>query len=254
MFKIWGSIMNINKYLINILLISITIFCLPFTAYAQDTFDPYDLFKGNSQENKTIYDFNNLDTVNEESIHDRRIIIKLKVNHILDFDKFNVQPVDDVYQLGIADMMIVTVPHTYNFDKTLHTIEKSPDVLYAEADIISKASYIPSEQILKNQWYLNQITMPKAWKVNEGNKDITIAVLDTGVNQNHPALKGRVKTGRNIIHNKKGATDDNGHGTHVAGIIAAHSNQMTGIDLNASILPIKVLDKKGYGPTSTIIK
>src|SRR5699024_10774659 len=100
----------------------------------------------------------------------------------------------------------------------------------------------------------NQITMPKAWKMKERKKDITIAVLDTWIKQDHPALKGRVKTGRNLIHNKKGSFDDNGHGTHVAGIIAAHSNQMTGIDLHASILPIKVLDKKGNGPTSTIIK
>jgi len=246
--------MNINKYLINTLLLSITIFCLPFTAYAQDTFDPYDLFKGNSQENKTISDFNNSNTVNEESIHDRRIIIKLKDDHAFDVNHFNVQPVDDENQLGMDNMMIVTVPYPYNFEKIRHDIEKSSDVLYAEADTMSKASFVPSQQILKNQWYLNQIAMPKAWKVNEGNKDITIAVLDTGVNQDHPALKGRVKTGRNIIYNKNDATDDNGHGTHVAGIMAAHSNQMTGIDLNATILPIKVLDKKGNGPTSTIIK
>src|SRR5699024_4047025 len=163
-----------------------------------------DLFKGNSKESKTISDFNNLDTVNEESIHDRRIIIKLNDNHTFDDDQFNIKPLDVVNQLSIYDIMIVTVPYTYYSDTKHHPIEKSPDVLYAKADIISKASYIPSEQILKNQWYLNQITMPKAWKVNEGNKDITIAVLDTGVNQDHPALKGRVKTGRNLIHNKKG--------------------------------------------------
>src|SRR5690625_489703 len=235
--------MNINKYLIHTLLISTIIFCLPFTTYAQDTFDPYDLFKGHSQENKIVSEDNNLNSIKEESVHDRRIIIKLKAGHTFDVNQFDVQPVNDENHLDMDNMMIVKVPHTYNFDKKRHEIENSPDVIYAEADIISKASYLPSPQVLKNQWYLNQIGMPKAWKINEGSKDITIAVLDTGVNRNHPALKGRVKTGRNIIDKKKGMIDDNGHGTHVAGIIAAHSKQMTGIDLHASILPIKVLDK-----------
>src|SRR5699024_2606311 len=99
MFNIWGSIMNINKYLIHTLLISITIFCLPFTAYAQDTFDPYDLFKGNSQENKTVSEVNDLDSINEENIHDRRIIIKLKAGHTFDVNQFDVQPVNDENQL-----------------------------------------------------------------------------------------------------------------------------------------------------------
>src|SRR5699024_7144109 len=169
--KIWGSIMNINKLFIHTLLISTIIFCLPFTTYAQDTFDPYDLFKGSSQENKTVSEDNNLDSIKEENIHDRRIIIKLKAGHTFDVNQFDVQPVNDENQLDMDNVMIVKVPHTYNFEKKRHEIENSSDVIYAEPDIISKASHLPSQQILKNQWYLNQIAMPKAWKVNEGSKD-----------------------------------------------------------------------------------
>src|SRR6478752_4096705 len=88
-------------------------------------------------------------------------------------------------------------------------------------------------------------------------KDTVIAVADTGVDSSLADLKGVVdtKTGYNYVDRSSNATDDNGHGTHVAGIIAASANNnysMAGINSHAKILPVKILDASGSGDTEQI--
>jgi len=82
---------------------------------------------------------------------------------------------------------------------------------------------------------------------------IIVAVVDTGVNGEHPELKGKVLDGKNFCgyNSSKGNFDDNGHGTHVAGTIAGTN---TGIAPQARILPVKVLDGSGDSDIDTIIK
>jgi cell wall-associated protease len=88
-------------------------------------------------------------------------------------------------------------------------------------------------------------------------KDTVIAVADTGVDSSLADLKGVVdtKTGYNYVDRSSNAADDNGHGTHVAGIIAASANNnysMAGINSHAKILPVKILDASGSGDTEQI--
>ncbi|MEH7326158.1 peptidase S8 [Priestia megaterium] len=88
-------------------------------------------------------------------------------------------------------------------------------------------------------------------------KDTVIAVADTGVDSSLADLKGVVdtKTSYNYVDRSSNATDDNGHGTHVAGIIAASANNnysMAGINSHAKILPVKILDASGSGDTEQI--
>ncbi len=98
----------------------------------------------------------------------------------------------------------------------------------------------------------------EAWDVTGGSEDIVVAVLDTGVAQDHPELDGKVASGGyNFISDTSDTSDDNGHGTKIAGIIAAIGNNDEGIagaTQNCRILPVKVLDAKGNGPVSTIAK
>lgn len=246
--------MNIKHHLkVNIVLIFITLFIFPFNVHAEAEYDPYTLFKGNFPEDKTIYNVSQFEIDDKKEIYDRRMIIKLNEDHSFDAKSFGLQLLENKTQLEKENIIIVKVPDVFNFEKKQAEIEDNPNVIYAEADVVSTSSFIPSQEILKKQWYLNQIEMLEAWKMNKGSKDVTIAVLDTGVNKDHPALKNRVKHGYDFIQDKKGAKDDHGHGTHVAGVIAAYSSEMTGLDLNASILPVKVLDEEGNGPSSAII-
>ncbi|MCZ4247279.1 peptidase S8 [Bacillus amyloliquefaciens] len=87
--------------------------------------------------------------------------------------------------------------------------------------------------------------------------DTLIAVVDTGVDSTLADLKGKVRTdlGRNFVDRSNSALDDQGHGTHVAGIIAAKRDNgysMAGLNGNAGIIPVKVLDSTGSGDTEQI--
>ncbi|WP_029100310.1 S8 family peptidase [Brevibacillus thermoruber] len=120
------------------------------------------------------------------------------------------------------------------------------------------AAGITSDRYINNQTHLKQIKADQAWKTVNSNNSIIIAVLDTGVDANHPDLKGNVLPGFNLVNPGKSPYDDsaNGHGTAVAGIIAARGNNgigVSGVLWNARILPIKVLDKYGQQDSIDVV-
>jgi major intracellular serine protease len=102
------------------------------------------------------------------------------------------------------------------------------------------------------------IAAPKIWEKSKG-KGITVAILDTGCDVTHPDLSERIIGGRNFTDDDNGNpdvyTDYNGHGTHVAGTIAAVQNGtgVVGVAPEASLLILKVLDKNGSGQYDWII-
>ncbi|RST76261.1 serine protease [Siminovitchia acidinfaciens] len=103
------------------------------------------------------------------------------------------------------------------------------------------------------------IQAPKIWQDTKG-KGIVIAVLDTGCDTDHPDLKDRIIGGRNFTDDDRGNPeifqDYNGHGTHVAGTIAASENNLgvVGVAPEASLLIVKVLNRRGSGLHEWIIK
>ncbi|MFF2876079.1 S8 family serine peptidase [Gottfriedia sp. NPDC057991] len=108
------------------------------------------------------------------------------------------------------------------------------------------------------------IGAPDVWSMHDHEnqvvtgKGVTVAVIDTGVDYDHPDLGGafgsghKVVGGYDFVNNDDNPMDDNGHGTHVAGIIAAHG-KLTGVAPDASITAYKVLNENGIGNTSDII-
>src|SRR4051812_42077322 len=105
---------------------------------------------------------------------------------------------------------------------------------------------------------IEMIQAPKVWEQTKG-KGMTIAILDTGCDLTHPDLKERIIGGRNFTNDDNGNQDVyrdyNGHGTHVAGTIAATQNQngVVGVAPEANLLIVKVLDKNGSGQYEWII-
>ncbi|MGM0751740.1 MAG: S8 family peptidase [Bacillota bacterium] len=87
-------------------------------------------------------------------------------------------------------------------------------------------------------------------------KPIKVAVLDSGINKDHPALKGKIHQSFNAIEPNKPIEDHYGHGTAIAGIIAAEDTggKMSGLAQNVSIYDVKVLDKKGNGKVADLVK
>ena len=97
-------------------------------------------------------------------------------------------------------------------------------------------------------WGITAFNLPEAWKKSQG-EGVTVAVLDTGCDLNHPDLKNNLIKGFNLIDKNKEPIDDNGHGSHVTGIICAENNDigMVGVAPKTKVIPIKVLDEDGSG-------
>lgn len=104
-----------------------------------------------------------------------------------------------------------------------------------------------------DQYYLDALHVPEAWQITRG-KDTTIAVVDTGVFSAHPALKGNVLPGINVIKEGGSTEDDNGHGTALASLLVAAQDEMRGVAPEAKVLPIKALDAYGGGDAYTVAK
>ncbi|MWC27230.1 S8 family peptidase [Paenibacillus sp. MMS18-CY102] len=108
---------------------------------------------------------------------------------------------------------------------------------------------------LAKQRYLDLIGAKRAWKTVHDQAGITIALVDTGVDLDHPDLKGNLVEGVNLVRPGSPPEDDNGHGTSVAGVLAAVGNNgvgVTGLLWRARIMPIKALDQNGSGDESKL--
>jgi subtilisin family serine protease len=102
-------------------------------------------------------------------------------------------------------------------------------------------------------WGVRQIGAPQAWKYTAG-KNVKIGVIDTGADFNHPDLRSSLARGFHVMQPHTLPMDDNGHGTHIAGIIAASGEKgMMGVAPQATIYPVKAFDQTGTAYVSDII-
>src|SRR5438105_5073365 len=121
--------------------------------------------------------------------------------------------------------------------------------------LVDAFDVIPDDEDWPRQWGLRLAGFPEAWGVTRGSSGVVVAVLDTGVDRTQPELKGALVPGYDFANGDSDPTDDNGHGTPVAGIIGARANNragVAGICWNCSVMPVKVRDSKGSGLDSII--
>jgi thermitase len=141
------------------------------------------------------------------------------------------------------------------------------DVEYATFNYRIYAAGDPSDSYYAFQWGLHNtgqtggtpgadISASAAWDLYTGGNEVIIAMIDSGVDLDHPDLAGKITSGSQAGYNYISPTampnDDNGHGTHVAGIAAAVSNNnkgVAGVSWGAKIMPLKILDSAGNGET-----
>jgi len=140
--------------------------------------------------------------------------------------------------------------------EVLSSLQSSSAVASASKEPISEAfDTSPDDVDWPQQDGLRVAGFPKAWDVTQGSSKIVVAVIDTGVDSNHPDLRGALVPGWNFIGNDANPMDDHGHGTAVAGVVAARSNNHVGgagICWRCLVMPIKVLDAKGSGDDTLI--
>jgi thermitase len=136
-------------------------------------------------------------------------------------------------------------------------LQHNPWVEFAELNYRTESTYTPNDPDYNspNLVYAPQkIEAPLAWDHTLGSSSVVIAIVDSGVNAAHEDLAGRVLAGKDYVNGDNDAADDNGHGTHVAGIAAATTDNGTGIAgiAQASILPVKVLNQNNVGTWANV--
>ncbi|MGC8708217.1 MAG: S8 family serine peptidase, partial [Athalassotoga sp.] len=141
-------------------------------------------------------------------------------------------------------------------ERAIGYFKSLPNVVYAEPNYIVHALSTPNDQYFSNQWYLQDIEVPQAWNVSTGANTVIVAVVDTGVSSTHPDLQNILVPGYNFVNGTTNTMDDFGHGTFVAGIIDADTNNGIGIaginwggSNSTKIMPIVVLGSNGSGST-----
>src|SRR5262245_5828889 len=144
----------------------------------------------------------------------------------------------------------------------LNLLKDKEGVEAVEPNYYYSALFVPNDPYYKNQWHLDQIGMQKAWDFPAG-ASATVAVIDTGVAFEEYEGKFRVEdlgqsqfvAPYNVVEGNEHAGDDHGHGTHVAGTIAQLTNNgvgTAGVGQRIKIMPIKVLNRSGYGTLSDV--
>lgn len=122
------------------------------------------------------------------------------------------------------------------------------EVIYAEPNYLAQAALTPTDPdySLPDRVYAPQlIGAEAAWDITTGSAEVVIAVADSGIARAHPEFSGRLLPGYDFVNEDSDPSDDSGHGTHAAGVIAAAMNNglgTTGLAPGALIMPVKVLN------------
>jgi len=219
-------------------------------------------------------------------------------------NEFKVPALDKIYRISIPSLQYTdSIP--VNIFQLIEELKALPEVEYAEPNYIysiddmqpagpvltaedvaklkqniqksTTTAVIPNDPLYGQQWYIPAVNADSVWQQTTGDTTQVIAILDTGVDWNHPDLKNKIWTNTNeipdngidddnngliddvrgwdYINNDNNPTDDNSHGTHVAGIAAAETNNaigIAGVNWKAKIMPIKVFQSSGRGDAATI--
>ncbi len=139
-------------------------------------------------------------------------------------------------------------------DDIIAQLRDVPGIKYIEPDYIATAFFTPNDSLFSQQYGPQSIRAPQAWDVQTGSENVIVAVVDTGVDYTHEDLYGRVIRGYDYVNNDTDPMDDQGHGTHCAGIIGATLNNRVGIAgvSQVNIMAVKALDSQGSGYYSWI--
>ncbi len=194
-------------------------------------------------------------------------------NNVKTFEKLSKQDTKNV----LSDVYKITYTKNINLPVVLAKYKLDSNVEYAEPNYIYHTCNVPNDMLLDSQWALAQsndydIDATEAWDIETGNSSITIAIVDTGVDYNHPDLASNIWNnpsevpGNGIDDDNNGYVDDTigwdfisndnnpidyyGHGTHCAGIATGVGNNsigMSGVCWNCKIMPLKILNNFGKG-------
>jgi thermitase len=171
----------------------------------------------------------------------------------------------------------LTVPKDKTVEEMVYVLRQNPLVKFAEPNRSFKLTSTPNDPFFYLQYALSNsgqavgdvpgspqgkasadIKAPMGWEETKGREDVIIGVIDTGLDFDHPDLQNKyVSKGKDFANGDDDATDDHGHGTYVASIIAAETDNnigIAGVAWNCKVLPAKVFTADEYSLTSWVIE
>ena len=158
--------------------------------------------------------------------------------------------IKDVVHFGNkVEAVVVRLPQS-NSESFINSVKRYLQPTYIEYNVAYKACFVPDDQYWSIQWGPRKIEADYAWNITLGNSSILVAIVDTGIDWNHPDLSANyVPLGYDWVNDDSDPSDDNGHGTHVAGIVAAVINNSIGVAglSQVKIMAEKALNETGYG-------
>ena len=194
----------------------------------------------------------------------------------------------EIEKVDLSKLYCLRFDNGRSVEEMIEQLSAMPEVEYAEPNRIVRTcafeTNYSSDPLYSQQWAINAVNLPQLWAMPAtDSKRPVIAIIDTGVDINHPDLVDNIWTNELEANGAEFADDDNngyyddihgwdfvkneaivnngndlnGHGTHCAGIAAASGNNGVGIvgaNPDALILPVRVLDEKGQGDVATIIR
>lgn len=175
-----------------------------------------------------------------------------------------------IKKIKSAGLERISLPAHLSVEEAVRRYRENPDVEYAEPNYLVKAAVIPNDIRFAEQWFLlntgqvvnrtigttdADIDAPEAWDITGESPSVVVAVIDSGIDKNHPDLKDNLVGGYDFVDDDFHPEDLNGHGTHVTGIIGAAGNDergVAGVAWNLRIMPLRALDQKGEGLISDV--
>jgi subtilisin family serine protease len=142
----------------------------------------------------------------------------------------------------------IRVP-AHALDRVKEALSHNPNISFVEENFIAETSYTPNDQYFSSQWHLPKISAPAGWDLTTGSADTPIAIIDSGVDPDHPDLMDKLIPGYNFLGGNSDTHDVRGHGTAVAGSAAAQTDNVTGIAgvaVDNPIMPLVVLNADGW--------
>ncbi len=204
-----------------------------------------------------------------------RVIVKFKPSLSIQSIEttINAYRTKKIKRIPTLDIYLLGVPQDSSVEEMVYAMSLNPDVAHVSPDYKTYIAAVPqpSDNFFSWQYYLynrgQEIGFPgpqgtdradiralEAWEETKGDEQVIIAVIDTGIDFDHPDLEGKiVPGGYDFANDDNDAADDNGHGTFVSGLAAAKSNNgegIAGVSWNSKILPIKAVESDGTGYVS----
>ena len=164
--------------------------------------------------------------------------------------------VKEIHQIGVK---LIRMPE-HALETVMVALENNPNIEFAEPNFIAEGALIPNDTWYPSQWHLPKIFAPEGWDINTGSTEIIIAIIDSGVDSDHPDLVDKLVPGRNFLCGYDvNNTDDVslGHGTAVAGSAAATTDNeigVAGVAWKSLIMPLVVLNPENSATYADMIE